>query len=401
MSKEAKKEKKKEKKEIQGLGSQQVNLQLPIYGLAVRHVDFEEVEANEKGKSKDGKKETKGAALPLSVIVGGGGGPGNTGIENKVALFEFKDGGFHLHALADMGECAIMNLAVHPEERVIACGAENKCRIIKFTEKELTTGQEFQTDFLENKEESDQKAVLFTPNGKVLVTAGVDGAVRLWDWPTLKEKAALMPASPKEIASMHISPDGLLLATVTGQPGDVCRIWQLPKDGKPKEQQTITPPGSDKTLCFRDCKFSPDGQHLYTIQTKSRSDSYLTKWSTKKWQVVSTTVSHTRASGACVSLNVSQDGQYVATGSGEGELAIFRTSDMKWIHRKRVHDFFVSKVAFAPDSSYVFSTSGDYSLVATAVQTSRGVMSLYGRELFVTFAVLVALLAIFIQYFVR
>lgn len=43
--------------------------------------------------------------------------------------------------------------------------------------------------------------------------------------------------------------------------------------------------GSDKTLCFRDCKFSPDGQHLYTIQTKSRSDSYLTKWSTKKWQV--------------------------------------------------------------------------------------------------------------------
>ncbi|ELR25230.1 WD domain, G-beta repeat-containing protein [Acanthamoeba castellanii str. Neff] len=350
VSKEAKKEKKKEKKEIQGLGSQQVNLQLPIYGLAVRHVDFEEVEANEKGKSKDGKKETKGAALPLSVIVGGGGGPGNTGIENKVALFEFKDGGFHLHALADMGECAIMNLAVHPE-----------------------------TDFLENKEESDQKAVLFTPNGKVLVTAGVDGAVRLWDWPTLKEKAALMPASPKEIASMHISPDGLLLATVTGQPGDVCRIWQLPKDGKPKEQQTITPPGSDKTLCFRDCKFSPDGQHLYTIQTKSRSDSYLTKWSTKKWQ----------------------DGQYVATGSGEGELAIFRTSDMKWIHRKRVHDFFVSKVAFAPDSSYVFSTSGDYSLVATAVQTSRGVMSLYGRELFVTFAVLVALLAIFIQYFVR
>lgn len=103
VSKEAKKEKKKEKKEIQGLGSQQVNLQLPIYGLAVRHVDFEEVEANEKGKSKDGKEETKGAALPLSVIVGGGGGPGNTGIENKVALFEFK---VHLLPLQDLGTVA-------------------------------------------------------------------------------------------------------------------------------------------------------------------------------------------------------------------------------------------------------------------------------------------------------
>jgi hypothetical protein len=33
------------------------------------------------------------------------------------------------------------------------------------------------------------------------------------------------------------------LATVTGQAGDVCRIWQLPKEGKPKELKTITPPG--------------------------------------------------------------------------------------------------------------------------------------------------------------
>lgn len=150
----------------------------------------------------------------------------------------------------------------------------------------------------------------------------------------------------------------------------------------------------------------------------------------------------------------SQDRQYVATGSGEGELAIFRTSDMKWIHRKRVHDFFVSKVAFAPDR-YVASPSTLYLMGTSPTPTthrhedhfispparssfprrettlsspppyrhlevllplpttaslktvtshtfpSAGVMSLYGRELFVTFAVLVALLAIFIQYFVR
>jgi hypothetical protein len=148
----------------------------------------------------------------------------------------------------------------------------------------------------------------------------------------------------------------------------------------------------------------------------------------------------------------SQDGKYVATGSGEGELAIFRTSDMKWIHRKRVHDFFVSKVAFAPDryvaSPSTLQTLGQHRpltiimrvisyppahtsfprrattllspppyrhlevllplLITASLKTvtsytfpSAGVMSLYGRELFVTFAVLVALLAIFIQCFVR
>jgi len=115
--KDAKKEKKKEKKEIQGLGSHQVNLQLPIYGLAVRHVDFEEVEANEKGKSKDGKKETKSAALPLCVIVGGGGGPGNTGIENKVALFEFK---VHLPSPRSWHNCLKVLLGRH-------------CRMVAFT----------------------------------------------------------------------------------------------------------------------------------------------------------------------------------------------------------------------------------------------------------------------------
>ena len=171
--------------------------------------------------------------------------------------------------------------------------------------------QEFQTDFLEDKEESDQvnlslgvfahrtltltlyqKAVLFPPNGKMLVTAGVDGAVRLWDCTLLLSSWWRVGASPglmqRQLFRANAEGEGcasasfaqgnrvdahlsrwtlgmlppstglfqlcawlklrgysvLQLATVTGQPGDVCRIWQLPKDGKPKELQTITPPGT-------------------------------------------------------------------------------------------------------------------------------------------------------------
>jgi len=247
-----------------------------------------------------------------------------------------------------MGEAAVMNLAMHPQKSVLACGAENRCRIIEFTKDKLISLSEFQTDFFDDKETSDQKAVIFLPNGEVLATAGVDGVVRLWDWESKKAQAELRPSSAKEIASMDISPDGLLLAVVTGQAGDVCRIWQLGSDKKFRETHCLSPPG-DKSLCFRDCKFSPDGKYLFTIQTKSRSNSFVSKWAVNGWKEKSTTISHTRAAGACVALNVSQDGKYIATGSGEGEIALFRTHDMRWIKKKLVHGFFVSKVAFSPD----------------------------------------------------
>jgi len=98
-----------------------------------------------------------------------------------------------------------------------------------------------------------------------------------------------------------------------------------------------------------------------------------------------------------VSLSVSADGKFVATGSTEGELAVFRTSDMKWIMRKNVHQYFVTKIVFSPKSTHIFSTSGDYSVAATTLQNTRGIISMYQKELFVTLAIMVALLAVFFQ----
>lgn len=69
---------------------------------------------------------------------------------------------------------------------------------------------------------------------------------------------------------------------------------------------------------------------------------------------------------------ISGDGKYIAAGSSEGEIAIFKTNNMSWIYRRRVHDFFISKMEFTPVSSHVLSISGDYSLKATKVEVTRG-----------------------------
>ena len=46
---------------------------------------------------------------------------------------------------------------------------------------------------------------------------------------------------------------------------------------------------------------------------------------------------------------------------------------MTWIHRKRVHDFFISKIEFPSTPSHVISVSGDYTLKATKVEITRGI----------------------------
>jgi len=94
------KTKKEKKKMIEGLGTHIVRLNLPLYGLAVRHVDFEQNEeedkAKEKGEGEGEKSQLRDRPVvvkreaPLVVVVGGGGGPGATGIDNRIFLLQFK-----------------------------------------------------------------------------------------------------------------------------------------------------------------------------------------------------------------------------------------------------------------------------------------------------------------------
>jgi len=180
-----------------------------------------------------------------------------------------------------------------------------------------------------------------------------------------------------------------------------CKIWEPVTDGKEEEQyrciRIIDTPGGETGMRFRACKFSKDGKYLFAVTAKLRSHSYLHRFdihSGKHWQVIA----HTRYNGGCTSCNISDDGQYLATGSSEGEVAIFRTSDMQWILRRRVHDFFITKIVFSPDSKYLFSTGGDSCLCTTKVEFTRGFVSMY-RTTFMYLAVVVAVLAIILQLY--
>src|SRR5215471_6352685 len=71
-------------------------------------------------------------------------------------------------------------------------------------------------------------SVAFSPDGKLLASAGFDGKVKLWDWPSGKE-ARTIDAHAKPVYSVAFSPDGKTL--VTASDDQTIRLWN-PADGK-------------------------------------------------------------------------------------------------------------------------------------------------------------------------
>jgi WD40 repeat protein len=64
----------------------------------------------------------------------------------------------------------------------------------------------------------------FSPDGKLLATAGGDGSVRMWDLATRQAIGAPLPADyGGDVTGVAFSPDGKLLATAGGD--GVVRLW--------------------------------------------------------------------------------------------------------------------------------------------------------------------------------
>ncbi len=113
------------------------------------------------------------------------------------------------------------------------------------------------------------RSVVFSPDGKLLLTANFDGTAQLWDVETMKPRTEpFTDHDGQHVRAVAFSPRGDLVAT--GGYDGTARLWTL--DGKP-----VGEPLKGHQLVLTSLDFSPDGERIATTGV----DNTVRLWSVK------------------------------------------------------------------------------------------------------------------------
>ncbi|RKO84564.1 hypothetical protein BDK51DRAFT_30477, partial [Blyttiomyces helicus] len=124
------------------------------------------------------------------VLVGGGGGPNNSGVKNSLIAYTVNETTLELIPLAEhqfsKQEDACMSLAVHPKEKTfvagVNCSAEDvktgenlNCRVLYMAAEKFSQNRAYKTIGGGQESTDYQKTARFSPDGKFLLTGATDG----------------------------------------------------------------------------------------------------------------------------------------------------------------------------------------------------------------------------------
>ena len=158
---------------------------------------------------------------------------------------------------------------------------------------------------------SDGSAVAFSPDGKLAVTGGTDGNVRVWDTATGQEIGAPMSSDDNPVDAVAFSPSGTLIAAASAD-GNV-QLWNA------TSQQVA---GSALVLAgpqVRALVFSPDGRFLAT----GAQDGTVRLWDATTGEQAGATISTGEAVGA---LAFGNGGATLATTESDGATELWQVS---------------------------------------------------------------------------
>lgn len=142
--------------------------------------------------------------------------------------------------------------AISPDGSILAAGSwDTNVRVWSARNGELLR-------LIDNELSVSMFALAFTPDGKSLVTAGVDRTVYFWNTATWKQERKLT-GQPEMIASLAISADGRMLATggfndITEKHPVSILLWDIASG---KELRRLASPHQVSSVAF-----SPDGKWL-------------------------------------------------------------------------------------------------------------------------------------------
>jgi WD40 repeat protein/predicted chitinase/cytoskeletal protein RodZ len=152
----------------------------------------------------------------------------------------------------------------------------------------------------------------FSPDGKFLVTASEDGAARVWDARTLESLTQLVAGDGKTVGSAIFSPDGKYILTTSG---NSAFVWEAKSPSSWKELSDNSPtPLKGHTANVTDAVFSPDRKWIVTVS----QDRTARVWEAKSAPANAPATSLATLAGhikSVQSVDFSRDSKYVVTAS--------------------------------------------------------------------------------------
>ncbi|RGB43536.1 WD40-repeat-containing domain protein [Rhizophagus diaphanus] len=341
------------------------------------------------------------------ILLGGGGGSGNTGVKNKLALFKLK---IPEKTIENITETILSGeedrptcIAFHNEENIFSCGINsseekiiigenNNCRIFKYSNEKIELVKTIQTMTSTNVDDY-QKVTAFSQDGKLLATGGTDSKLTVLNYPSLRVVFPPVNFNKQEIYDLDFDPTGNQLLVVS------VNTLKILSSKKGECVHEIEKPVFRKSSrCqFRACRFGKgiSARFFYTVvNMTSESRTFIVKWDAVTFERISTKVIGKRRITA---FTISDNGKFLGFGASDHSIGICDSQTLKvLLHVPKVHGFPPTTIAFSHDSTLIVSGSADNTvhILQLPENFNPGIFQLA----LILIGILIAFIAIFYQF---
>jgi WD40 repeat protein len=257
----------------------------------------------------------------------------------------------YLHAHTD----DVRSVAFSPDGKILATAGADKVIFLWDTETYRPIGKlEGHGDLV--------KSIAFSPDGRSLASGSDDTTVILWDVETQRPQGLAFVGHEDLVNGVAFSPDGRTLASASRD--TTIRLWDIET-----RQSTVLAGHEDLALSVA---FSPDGRTL----ASASSDNTVRLWDVETTSPIGDPL--TGHTSSVLSVAFSPDGSLLASGSRDTTIRLWslaRSSagDISAVQPLTdpltAHTDRVASVAFSPDGSILASGSWDNSLVLWNTRT--------------------------------
>ncbi|MBT6493671.1 MAG: PQQ-binding-like beta-propeller repeat protein, partial [Planctomycetaceae bacterium] len=207
-------------------------------------------------------------------------------------------------------------------------------------------------------------SVAFSPDGKIIASAGHDHSIKLWDAETGLERATLREHTGGVI-SVTFSTDGNLVASCSDDA--TIKLWN------PDTGEVLRTLASQDSAYTRSIAFSPDGTKL--CSGGINPPGLITVWETATGKKLKSFRGH--EAGYVHSLAFSPDGTRIASASsGDGTARLWETRTGKELHTLNVNSRYLYSVVFSPDGKIL--ATGDSTVKLWDPQTGKELRRIQG-----------------------